>query len=232
MKKGIFLTIKKSHILISLFLVFVIIISSLTLKFINVNSPSKINNLTVVLDAGHGGIDGGCEGKYTKQKESDLNLDICLKIKNLLQKVNVNVVLTRQTKDGLYDEFSKNKKQSEMKKRESIINSSNASAMVSIHANSFSNTSAKGAQVFYRKDNENGKILAENIKNSLISNIKSAKRFSLPGDYYVLNCTEVPSVLVEVGYLSNKEEDELLLTENYRNKLAYSIYYGIMAFLL
>lgn len=232
MKKNIFFTINKRNVIISLVLTLVVSVSCLTIKIVGANSPKTFCKYTVVLDAGHGGIDGGCEGKYTGQKESDLNLDICIRIKKLLEKVDINVVLTRHTKDGLYDEFSKNKKQSEMKKRETIINSSNANAMISIHANSFSNSSAKGAQVFYREGNENSISLANKIKDSLINNVYSAKRFCLPGDYYVLNCTDIPAVLVEVGYLSNREEDELLLTDSYRNKLSYSIYYGILAYLL
>ena len=187
---------------------------------------------TVVLDAGHGGVDGGCEGVETGQKESDLNLDIALKIKNLLEKANINVVLTRSTKDGLYSNFAKNKKHDEMKTREKIINSSNATLLVSIHANSFSSLKAKGAQVFFREGSEESVLMAENIKNSLIGSIKDAKKFALKGDYYVLNCTEIPAVLVEVGYLSNPEEDRLLKTNDYRNRMAYAIYCGIVTYIL
>lgn len=189
-------------------------------------------NITVVLDAGHGGIDGGGVGVKTGAKESDINLDIVKKIQTHLERANINVVLTRKTDAGLYGLAVKGFKKRDMQKRKEIIESAAPAVMVSVHQNCSTSSSRRGAQLFYRKDSENGGILANNIQNELNAMPEAVKKSGpLTGDYYMLNCTDYTSVICECGFLSNPADEALLLTEEYREKLAYAIYKGVISYL-
>ena len=186
---------------------------------------------TVVVDAGHGGIDGGSVGATTGVKESELNLAYCLNLANQLKAMGINVVLTRTSESGLYAPGSKNFKKSDMQKRQQIINKSNADLVISIHMNSFPLTSSKGAQVFYKKGNAAGQNLADSIQDQFIALLPNARKFTLPGDYYMVNCTALPAVIVECGYLTNPVEEKLLQTKDYQNKVCYAIVCGVLEFL-
>ena len=185
----------------------------------------------IVIDAGHGGIDGGCTGINTKVKESDLNLKYAKKLQKLCQEMNFEVVMTRSNEDGLYEPFAKNKKKSEMEKREKIIKQSHADLFVSIHMNSLSNKTLKGAQVFYKKDN----IEAQSFADSITAGLKSAgvvlRGESKVGDYYVLNCHDKAGVLIECGFLSSPEDEKNLMSEDYSQKVCNGILKGILSFL-
>ncbi len=185
---------------------------------------------TIVIDAGHGGRDGGTVGKTTGVTESKLNLDYALELKDLCQQFGFDVVLTRSTMDGLYDESAPNKKKSEMEKRKNIINSSGADLMISIHMNAFPLSSSSGAQVFYAKGSGLGFELAKSVQTSLSQSFESARDYVSIGDYFVLNYSEIPACLVECGFLSNPEEERLLQTEQYRKSFCYSLLYGIINF--
>ena len=185
---------------------------------------------TIVIDAGHGGRDGGAVGKTTGVTESKLNLDYALELKDLCQQFGFDVVLTRSTMDGLYDESAPNKKKSEMEKRKNIINSSGADLMISIHMNAFPLSSSSGAQVFYAKGSGLGFELAKSVQTSLSQSFESARDYVSIGDYFVLNYSEIPACLVECGFLSNPEEERLLQTEQYRKSFCYSLLYGIINF--
>lgn len=183
---------------------------------------------TIVIDAGHGGRDGGAVGKTTGISESVLNLQYALCLKEACEQFGVDVVLTRSTMDGLYDESSANKKKSEMEKRKNIINNSNADLVISLHMNSFPLSSSEGAQVFYAKGSEQGFNLAKSIQNSLSKSFESARDYVTVGDYFVLNYSNIPATLVECGFLSNPEEEKLLQTEEYRKNFCYSILAGVI----
>jgi len=96
---------------------------------------------------------------------------------------------------------------------------------------SFSLSSTNGAQAYFKKGNESGKILAQKIQKQLLCNFENAKKSEKVGDYYIVNCTEVPAVLVECGFLSNEQEEILLQDKNYQNKMCYSIMCGALDFL-
>lgn len=192
------------------------------------STPKQV--YSIVIDAGHGGIDGGCEGVSTGVKESDLNLKYSLKLAQFCQNLGFKVILTRKDENGLYAPFSTNKKRSEMEKRESIIKKSNADLFVSVHMNSFPNKSLSGAQVFYKIENEKGKELADSITNALKGDIE-LRGNSKEGDYYVLNCHDKAGVLIECGFLSNPEEERLLQTEEYVDKFCQKVFQGILSFL-
>lgn len=204
------------------------IVISLPAKFVS-SSPNQ--NYTILIDAGHGGIDGGSTGVNTGVKESDLNLEYALALERLFKEASFNVVMTRTTKNGLYNIFAENKKKDDMKKRQEIIYGSGADLVISIHMNSFSLESSKGAQVFYKEGNISSKALADSIQENFVLNIENARPKADKGDYFILNCSTKPSVIVECGFLSNPKEESKLLKEDYREKLCYNIFAGALNFL-
>lgn len=227
-----FLVIKKQTIknILIVLLTFVLAFSILTIsKNVFATTTEKIN-YTIVLDAGHGGIDGGSEGVVSGVKESELNLKVTKKLEKLLNTFGFNVVLTRTNADGLYSQLATNKKQDDMKKRKEIIQNAKANMVVSIHMNSFPNKHERGAQVFYQVGEETSKQLAQTIQNEMIKNLVEAREFCNHSDLYILQCTQNPSVVVEGGFLSNPEEEALLITDEYQEKLAYSVFCGILKF--
>lgn len=188
--------------------------------------------VTIVIDAGHGGRDPGKVG-INKALEKDINLDIALRLKNLLEQNDINVIMTREEDEGLYSESDSNKKRADLNKRIRIINSSSAVFAVSIHQNSFSDESIKGAQVFYHASSEQGKELAMILQEQLKSTIKdnNHRKAKSNTSYYMLKYTTCPLVIVECGYLSNWTEAKLLLDDEYKEKMAWAIHLGIMRFL-
>lgn len=185
---------------------------------------------TIVIDAGHGGRDGGAVGKTTGETESYLNLQFALKLKNLCEEYGFKVILTRKDMNGLYSAFASNKKRSEMEKRMEIIEETAPDLVVSIHMNSFSNSSARGAQVFYAETHPEFEGFAQKVQDSLHKEIDYSKKTAKPSDFYVINTTSKPSILVECGFLSNEEEERLLIDENYQHKFCYVLLYGILSY--
>lgn len=216
--------------IMALFLVFLVVLSCFA--FIpSIFATSPVGLLTVVIDAGHGGIDGGCVGTLEGSNERELNLIYANTLKKYLEEYGIRVVMTRTTTDGLYSSFSINRKKDDMAKRKQIIENSKADIIISIHMNSFPLKSSRGAHVFYNPNNEVSKKLGGSIQDSLYSSISYAKKEPGIGDYYILTCTNVPAVIVECGFLSNIEEEKLLLSKEYREKLCYSILCGIIKYL-
>lgn len=195
---------------------------------VNFNVPNS--KYTVVIDAGHGGIDGGCVGKYTGVYESDLNLTYAYNLAEQFKQMGITSVLTRTNPNGLYDENAKSLKKSDMKKRKEIIDKVNPDVVISIHMDSFTLSSTKGAQAYYKRGNDTGAVLANCVQKQLTM-LPNAKKSAKVGDYYLVNCTEIPSVLVECGFISNEEEEKLLQTKEYQNKVCYSIMSGVIDFL-
>lgn len=227
--KTTFLTIKRKTIIT--FLLFILAIGAFCATYFPIKAnatPKPVH--TIVIDAGHGGKDGGAVGKQTGVTESFLNLEYSNTLRSLCKEYGFKVVMTRSDMNGLYNESAANKKKSEMEKRRKIIKKSNADLVVSIHMNSFPSAAARGCQVFYAQGNENGQALAESVSTSLSQNIQHAKKTAKVGDYYVLNCTKKPAILVECGFLSNGEEEKLLQDKKYERKLCYQILCGILQF--
>ena len=192
----------------------------------------NISAKTVAIDSGHGGIDPGkigVGGIY----EKNVNLAIAKKLKILLEQSGITVIMTRSDDNGLYDESDTNKKAVDMKKRVSIINEGNVNAAVSIHQNSYVSAESKGAQVFYYKASDEGKKLAAAIQKNMLKEVDSTNKRVEKADstYYMLLHTNVPTVIVECGILSNPDEAGRLNSEAYQQKVAYGIYCGIMEYL-
>ena len=185
----------------------------------------------IVIDAGHGGED---PGKVAKDgtKEKDINLDIANELKILLEEQGIEVKMTRDSDRMLADENAQNKKREDMKARVEIINKNVPDITVSIHQNSYGDAKAKGAQVFYYKDSVEGKAAAELIQKELLEmDEENHRQIKENNDYYLLKNTDVPVIIVECGFLSNPEEAELLITEDYKKKLAVTICEGIVTYL-
>ena len=183
----------------------------------------------IVIDAGHGGIDNGSVG-YGGSYESELNLKYALCLKKYCQDFGYQVVLTRTNENGLYSPFAQNKKKDDMQKRKEIIENASPDIVVSIHMNSYPEEYCRGAQVFYNKQSESGKFLAECIQKQFVSNLVKARKSADVGDYYICNATNYTSVICECGFISNKQEEDLLKSDDYCNQVCYSILLGIMSY--
>jgi len=190
---------------------------------------------TIVLDAGHGLPDGGAVGKSGTEEES-LNLSVTLYLQEYLEKSGVDVILTRADENGIFDKDKnniKNKKVSDMHNREKIMNESDADIFLSIHMNKFTESKYSGPQVFYSASHEEGKIMAEIIQKELIHELKPKMEREVKkadSGIYLLKKAKIPAVLVECGFLSNPEEEKLLLSDDYKKRIAWAIYKGIITY--
>ncbi len=156
--------------------------------------------------------------------EKDINIDIAQKLCLFLEEAGADVYFTRSD-----DEALGQTKSEDMKKRISVVDESNADIMISIHQNAYPSENVKGAQTFYFKGSDGGKALAEKIQASLISALdeKNKRTAKENTSYYIIKNTEIPSVIIECGFLSNPDEEQKLNTEEYRLKTAWAIFDGI-----
>lgn len=196
------------------------------------SDQAKNAKYTIVVDSGHGGIDPGkvsADGAY----EKDINLAIALKLRDELQKRDCQVIMTRESDEGLYDPSASNKKMSDMKKRIEIMNDSNPDLIISIHQNSFSDTISKGAQVFYQSSSETGKALAETLQNVWKSQLdpENKRQCKANNDYYLLQHSDATMVIVECGFMSNPGEAARLQTEEYQSEIATALTDGVIEYL-
>lgn len=227
------------------FAIFCIIVALISLIFIvpvlNFDFPlpssntSPKGNITVIIDAGHGGEDGGCEGNGLVEK--NLNLDISMMVASLLEKQGVNVVLTRDTDILLYDtnsNYKGQKKAQDVRKRLEITKNQENPVLVSIHMNYFPQTQYSGLQVWYSKNDARSRILANMIqaetKNTLQPNNKRTIKEATSSIFLLHNAT-FPAVLIECGFLSNPDEARALGDADYRQKLAEVIFKSIMTYI-
>jgi N-acetylmuramoyl-L-alanine amidase len=208
-------------------LIFVIIFSVLSYSS---KKPPSIG-ITVVIDAGHGGIDDGTVGLLTKVKESELNLKVAKELKSFFVAAGVNVVMTRENSEGLYGTKSPGFKRRDMNKRKEIIEKAKPDLVISIHMNKFPQSYVRGARVFFCKESEKSETAAIKVQNALNKNVNERTFTVLKGDYFILNCTEYTSILVECGFLSNVLDEQLLQTSEHRKKVAYQIFAGSMDYL-
>jgi N-acetylmuramoyl-L-alanine amidase len=192
------------------------------------------NPLRIVIDAGHGGVDGGVVGRKTGVKESDVNLAIAFELCEVLTDLGAEVVMTRKTEAGLYDTAAKGFKKRDMQKRKEIAEAAKPDFLISIHQNAYPSTRYRGGQVFYNVEDENGKNLAtltQNALNTLYAQEGVKGRKQTAGDFFMLKCCACPSLLIECGFLSNPEDEALLQTAVWQRKLAEGIASGLIAYL-
>lgn len=184
-----------------------------------------VANKIIVIDPGHGGTDAGAvRGKII---EKDITLSISQKLAQELSQAGAAVIMIRNSDTDMMPEGQKFHKREDLKVRVQKANESKADLYISIHTNADSNPRWFGAQTFYNPSSEASKLLAESIQGELTRILANTTRQALRGDYYVMNNTEMPAVIVEVGFISNPREGELLSKEDYQKKVAYAILSGI-----
>lgn len=180
----------------------------------------------IILDAGHGGLDSGKIG-INDQEEKDINLKIALKIKKLLEEQGISVMMTRSADERLSETQTE-----DLKARTEIMNRSNAALAVSIHQNSFRDSSVSGAQVFYYPDSDEGRKAADAIQEELNDmQPDNRKEVKANDTYYILKNTEIPVVIVECGFLSNYTEAEKLADDRYQSVVAGTVVRGILQYI-
>ena len=194
------------------------------------------NKVTVVLDAGHGGLDSGCVGA-SGSYEKDINLAIVLKLRDMLEISGVNVVLTREDDKSIHDKGTvgiRKQKESDMDNRLKIINDSGASALIMVHQNKFTDSQYSGAQMFYNEQTEGSETLADIIQKKFVEYLQPENKREIKEEedkIFLLSNSKMAGVLCECGFLSNPEEEQLLNDDEYQSKVAFTIYSGLMEFL-
>lgn len=202
---------------------------------IGVVKEEKAHKATVVIDAGHGGIDSGVSGVKTGVEEKVVNLKIAFYLGEILKSRGYNVVYTRRN-DAMhsFDGVQNNKKRADMFKRGEIINNAKPFAVVSIHQNYYSAPTRRGAQVFFNKKSDEGRRFAtvmQKILNDEINLVDGGREYSpLCAQKYLLECSPYPSVIVECGFLSNFADERNLISQQYQYRIATIIADGIVRF--
>lgn len=215
-------------------IVMVLIVAALVSPTLDVES--SINETkriyTVVIDAGHGGIDCGKVG-LNDALEKDINLQMALQLKGYLEASDVNVILTRDGDYGHYSETDSNKKKADMAARNAIVAESHADVLISIHQNSYHLESVTGPQVFYYTSSSEGKVLAQIIQKQFTGVVgEDNNRIAKANNsYYLLRNINCTSVIVECGFLSNYEEAVKLSNTEYQKQMTWAIHNGIMIYL-
>lgn len=216
-----------------------ILVSVMCFSFQNANIEDTVqtvalpvSNKVIVIDAGHGKPDEGAQSS-NGVAEAQTNLKIALKLQNLLEQSGATVILTRSDENGIYDLDSKTLKQkkiSDIHNRVKIGNESQADIFVSIHLNKIPQEQYWGWQCFYKENNEESINLAKSLQENLNDAIQR-ENTRVPmklENVYIIKHVEIPTSIVECGFLSNAQEEKMLLEDSYQDKLAWGIYNGIM----
>ncbi|MEG1523955.1 MAG: N-acetylmuramoyl-L-alanine amidase [Clostridia bacterium] len=188
--------------------------------------PATADTFTVVVDAGHGGFDGGAVGSVSGVKEEGLNLAVAKLVSDRLTAKGMQVVLTRETNEALAPTKAR-----DMAARRNLFREENVDLVLSIHMNQFSDPDVSGAMAYYMTGSKEGQRLAQTVIDSVCDAIGRNRRLANPGDYFVIRECACPAVLIECGFLSNAEDERALQTPDYQEKLASSIADGIVAYL-
>lgn len=188
----------------------------------------------IVIDAGHGGEDGGAEVDGILEK--DINLSIANKLSDTLRLCGCRVTEIRDEDISVYGSDAqtlREKKVSDLKRRVEITNANDNNILVSVHQNKFDNSAYSGTQLFYSSNHDNSRVLAEDIRSAVVSLLQKDNTRELKpagSDIYLLDHAEVPAVIVECGFLSNAEERKKLMDETYQNEMAYAIAMGVLEY--
>ena len=196
-------------------------------------TATPVNTKTVIIDPGHGGFDGGASAD-DGTIEKDINLEISLKLKQLLLFSGFNVIMTRTGDTGTEDNPNESisaRKKSDLRNRLNLMGNDYNTVYVSIHLNKFTTSAASGTQVFYTPNFSEAKTLGECIQSKVVSLLQPenhrAVKMGTQSTFLLKNAT-TPAVIVECGFLSNKNDLEKLKNETYQNNLAFCIAAGIM----
>ncbi|MCH5351634.1 MAG: N-acetylmuramoyl-L-alanine amidase [Clostridiales bacterium] len=220
-----FITIKRKTVAVILALILAVVAVAATAASVIASARAE-NGVTIVIDPGHGGADGGVVGVSTGTKESDVNLSISKYLADYFKKSGYTVVLTR-TDMGSVEGGIKYSKRGDMAARRNVVEKASPDLVISVHCNSFPRSSVSGAQVFYAQSATLGKQFADTVQGYFNEVLNKKPRSAAVGDYYILNCTEYPSILCECGFLSNFDDEKNLITASYQEKVAYTIFSAV-----
>ncbi|AIC92694.1 MULTISPECIES: N-acetylmuramoyl-L-alanine amidase CwlD [Shouchella] len=192
-----------------------------------------LSGKVIVLDPGHGGMDGGASSKEGVL-EKEVTLEVSIKLRDYLQEAGALVLMTREEDVDLANEGTKkikHRKTEDLKKRVEMVNESDADFFISVHMNAIPSPKWRGAQTFYHLKNKQNEDLAVFIQEEMKRNLENTNRYAKPIHHvYLLKQATIPGALIEAGFLSNPEEALLLETDDYQQKMAASIYEGILRF--
>lgn len=194
-----------------------------------------LNKPIIVIDSGHGGEDGGAVGN-SGVLEKDINLDIALKLKKMFTQNDFDVIMVREKDESIYDSSAntiRDKKRSDLNNRLKMFNKSQNNVVISIHQNKFTDSKYSGTQVFYSTKNPSSEKLAQSVRGAVVGLIQPTNtRECKPADknIFLLYNATVPAIIVECGFLSNPQEEQLLNTDEYRENIAFSIYMGFLEY--
>lgn len=208
-----------------------LIIFLFSFSFVKANTPKynlELIGKVIYLDAGHGGLDPGTV--YKNIYEKDINLEICKKLQEMLEKEGAIVYQTRYDDYDLSNNFEKSRKKSDLNNRAKIINDSKADMYISIHLNSINSSTWSGAQVFYDDVNKNNHELAKVMQQQLKKDTKTTREIKEIKTMLMNRKIKVPGILIEAGFLSNPNDRYLLRQSNYQYRLSESIKKGIIKY--
>lgn len=237
--KTIFIVVKiNKKMLIAIIALLVLLL--LTPLFISKTSIAVFNSSrkTIAIDPGHGGIDGGSSNAGILEK--DINLQVSLRLNNILKDTGMNVVMTRNKDVSL--ESKSNIKASrysrDLNARKTIIDNNNSTAFVSLHVDAHKNSSARGVKIFYYPTSEESKKLALSICNQInkmvfkdFLNTTDVKAEVLTGNYYLLRESKTPGVIVEIGFITNPIDNKLVQNQDYQYTMAKAVSEGILDYI-
>ena len=198
-------------------------------------APSRpLSGLTILVDAGHGGYDGGARCRDSGVWEKEINLAVARAVEKELSSCGADVIMTRREDKDLCTQerpAGLTKKRQDMQNRIALAKEHEVDMVLSVHMNEYRVRAESGPQVFYRAGSDSGRLLAGCVQEALITHLQPKKqRAAMAGDYFILQL-EVPSVLVECGFISNPAEEKLLLDSAYQKKIAAAVAGGVEEFL-
>jgi len=192
--------------------------------------PGPLSGWVILVDPGHGGYDGGARAQQSGRWEKELTLEISLAVEKSLSERGAEVVMTRREDIDLTTKDRPShltKKRQDMQARVDMATSAGANMVLSIHMNEYRDRGESGPQVFYRQGSEVSRLLAGCLQESLIQTLQPAKkRSALPGDYFILQL-DVPSALVECGFISNAQEEAKLQSAAYQALIGEAVAGGV-----
>lgn len=228
--------IKKIALVFCILLGFVFSFNYIMQNRISVSAKTPTEIDTIVIDAGHGGFDGGAVG-YNGLVEKHINLEIAKKLQQVLVLCGYNTVMTRTTDADLCDNEQEVAavfiKKNDMRKRLEIMDNTKNSITVSIHQNKYESEAISGAQVYYGVKNDMSKTLAQSVQNAIVSSVQNDNKRQIKQaqkDLFLLYYTNAPAIIVECGFISNPKEAANLSDNEYQNKIALAIVKGITDF--
>lgn len=206
-------------------------------QMVSIDSGSSwslpLSGRIIIVDAGHGGIDGGASSKEGLL-EKEVSLKISLMLRDYLQEAGALVIMSRVDDSDLADDSTKgvrNRKVQDLKRRVQLVNEAGGDLFISLHLNAIPSPRWSGAQTFYNRAIDDNEKIAKFIQEEIKINLENTNREAKPiGSVYLLKHAKIPGALVEVGFLSNPQEADMLDTKAYQQKIAASIYQGIMRY--